>query len=86
MSDVPKIWVPMPRLEPQVQIGSAMMDNCEIGERAEQKRIERGLRAVLDDLAGSQVSSDRWVVAASIHDVELPRLVEIFQKAAKQDG
>ena len=46
--------------------------------------IERGLRAVLDDLSDN-APEGTWYLNTAVYGIhDLPRLVEIFQKAAKE--
>lgn len=44
--------------------------------------IERGLRAVLDEICYSNEEPD-WILDSWVYVSDLPRLVEISQKAAK---
>ena len=45
------------------------------------ERVERGLRAVLDELAGT--TGTCWRFNRYVWPDDIPKLVEIFQKAAE---
>jgi hypothetical protein len=47
-----------------------------------QSIVERGLRAVLDEIWDCGSEGDTWHIDRGLPKSDLPRLVELFQKAA----